>query len=115
MNSLVGVKVGGVLKAFPTVETFKRFFSHVDSLVSDETPASAKALPTDTTLRRVFLLVGHMAHEIHTPSKAFFHTEEPEGPLPHKRPLMHYGFPQILKLGHQFSMSNSMKVFPLSS
>lgn len=112
VGSLVGTKVGGVLKAFPTVRTLERFLPRVGSLVSDQTPASPEALPTHPALVWTLLLVGRPAQETRTPSRSLSIFEEPVGSPCQEWPWSHESFPQVSGLRHQLSRPRSLEGLP---
>lgn len=54
----MGNEIGTVTETFPTVKTLIRFFSGVDSLVSDEACTPTEAFPTVSTFIWVLYLMG---------------------------------------------------------
>ncbi|TEA28792.1 hypothetical protein DBR06_SOUSAS24510051, partial [Sousa chinensis] len=77
-----------VTEAFPTVKTFIRFLSSVDSPVSNEACTPTEAFPTVSTFIWIFYLRRYLMHEMGVWTKAFAISEIFIGSLPQVRPLM---------------------------
>lgn len=67
----MGNEIGTVTETFPTVKTLIRFFSSVDSSVSDEACTPTEAFPTVSTFIWILYLMRHLIQEMGVWAKAF--------------------------------------------